>query len=497
MVADIRIRHFDESFSKIECDEGIFQEIADNYTFFAENYKFDKRYTRKKWDGKIRLLSRVDRKLPKGLVPSLVKYCDDNGYTVECDPEFRTDPVTMEDIENFIKRLDLPAKFEVRDYQKASIFECISSGRKTLESPTSSGKSLMIYILTMWYATKSLIIVPSLGLVSQMADDFRDYGYTGSILLSTDGIDRSSWVSEDIVISTWQTLENGVNSTSEEWYEQFGLVFGDEAHGAKAKSVSKIISSMTKTKYKFGTTGTLDDIPVNRATIIGLFGPRYKSISTREMIDSGFASDIKIKCLVLKYPDHKRKEYWQSVYDPKTKEFRSKSYHEEVDFIIDYTRRLNFIVNLALSLEGNKIIFFKNREQGKNIVNALKKKTNKPVYYIDGTVSKDTRESIRKTLNEEDGSFLVASKPTTATGISINRLHHMIFADSSKSKIKVLQAIGRMLRLHPSKRTTYLYDIVDDIGSETKRNFCLNHFLSRAIIYTKEKFEFRVYKIRI
>jgi superfamily II DNA or RNA helicase len=75
----------------------------------------------------------------------------------------------------------------------------------------------------------------------------------------------------------------------------------------------------------------------------------------------------------------------------------------------------------------------------------------------------------------------------------------MIAAHPSKSKIKILQSIGRMLRKHKEKMESgaILYDIVDDLSIKSYRNFTLNHFEERVKIYDLEQFEYKIYTVGI
>jgi superfamily II DNA or RNA helicase len=347
----------------------------------------------------------------------------------------------------------------------------------------------MIYIISQWYAqkykVKGLIIVPTIGLVTQMESDFRDYGYTGDIHSSIGGLSTDNDIPAEMVITTWQSLNNGKTKRPKNWYRQFGLVFGDEAHGCKATSLIQILSSLEACKYRFGTTGTLDGQALNEATIEGLFGPKFKSISTKELMDQGYVTKLKIKCIVLKYPENIAQQV------------KGKSYQEEVDFLIACEARNKFLKNLTLSLQGNKLLFFRIIDHGRILHQLISADSDHNVFYIDGGVGGADRESIRKAIEDEHNATLIASLGTTSTGVSINKLHHMIAASPSKSKIKVLQSIGRMLRLHESKEEAILYDIVDDLSYKSYQNFTLKHFAERAKIYDAEKFDYEIYNVRL
>ena len=489
-MSDVHLKYIDRVHVKVCADASTIMELSDQFTFFAENYKFHPKYRARMWDGKIRLVNNLSGTCYAGLAQRIKKFCDSRGYSFSFDDELLYENISEHELKEFIASLNIPEKYQQRDYQFDSILKCLRSTRRTLVSPTSSGKSFMIYVIMRWYQQfghKGLIIVPIIGLVGQMESDFRDYGYTGTIHCSTEGINRSNDIPADLVITTWQSLNNGKSKMPKSWYQQFGVVFGDEAHGAKATSLIQILSSLTHCKYRFGTTGTLDGSPLNETTIEGLFGPKYKAVSTKELMDQGYVAKLKIKCLVLKYDE-------QSC-----KNVKGKTYQEEIDFLVANEQRNKFIRNLGLSLKGNKLVFFRIVDHGKTLYDLITRSTDHNVFYIDGSVSGVDREKIRKAIEEEENAILLASLGTTSTGVSINRLHHMIAASPSKSKIKVLQSIGRMLRLHEEKQEhgAILYDIVDDLSYKSHQNFTLKHFLERTKIYDAEQFDYEIYNVRL
>ena len=171
-------------------------------THFADNYKFHPKYRSRMWDGKIRLLNFHTGIIYAGLAQKIKKFCDSRGYSVTFDQELLYENVSEHELSEFINELDLPDWLEIREYQFNSILKCIRSNRRLLLSPTSSGKSFMIYVITQWYKQeKALIIVPTIGLVKQMASDFVSYGYKGKISMSTDGLDKSNDIDADMVIT--------------------------------------------------------------------------------------------------------------------------------------------------------------------------------------------------------------------------------------------------------------------------------------------------------
>lgn len=495
MMSDVHLEYVNAAHVRIRSDPGILMELSEHFTYFKENYKFHPKYKARVWDGKIRLINRLTGICYAGLAQRIQQFCKNNDYTFSFDEQLFYDNVSVKEVNDHLDTLNLPEWLDRREYQIEALVKCLRSRRRTLISPTSSGKSFMIYALATWYKRKTLIIVPNVGLVAQFKSDIESYGFKGVIDTSMGGLLKDNDIPADIVISTWQSLDNGKRSMPKQWFNQFGVVFGDEAHGAKADTLIKILTSMENTHYRFGTTGTLDDNNLNRATIEGLFGPQYKSTTTKTLMEQGYVTPLKIKCIVLKYPEQVRKEFHQR--DPNTK--KKKTYPEEVDFLVDYAPRNNFIKNLTLSLDGNKLVFFKKIEHGNSITATITAAAtdNDKVFYIDGSVKGSQREEIRKAIEDEERAILIASLGTTSTGVSINKLHHMIAAAPQKSKIKVLQSIGRMLRQHDTKQEAVLYDIVDDIQYGSTKNFTLQHFEERAKIYDQEHFDYKIYNVSL
>ena len=100
-------------------------------------------------------------------------------------------------------------------------------------------------MLSRYYPANKLIIVPTTALVHQMASDFEDYGYEGKVHKITAGEDKDSF--SEITVTTWQSMMR----MSKDFGNEFGMVIGDEAHLFAAKSLSKIMESLTEVKKSY------------------------------------------------------------------------------------------------------------------------------------------------------------------------------------------------------------------------------------------------------
>jgi superfamily II DNA or RNA helicase len=205
-------------------------------------------------------------------------------------------------------------------------------------------------------------------------------------------------------------------------------------------------------------------------------------------MDKGALAELSIDVLLLKYND----EYCRLINKAK--------YQDEIDFIVKHEPRNRLISNLALDQDGNTLVLFQLVEKhGKPLYSMIADKAHKrrKVFFVAGSTDVDTREKIREITEKEKNAIIVASLGTFSTGINIRNLHNIIFASPSKSQIKVLQSIGRGLRKSDDGRITKLYDIADDLHWKANKNYTLNHAAERIKIYTKERFNYKIYEITL
>ncbi|NCX70692.1 MAG: hypothetical protein EBW86_08895, partial [Rhodobacteraceae bacterium] len=272
-------------------------------------------------------------------------------------------------------------------------------------------------LIASYIRKRTLIIVPTISLVQQMAGDFKSYGYQAEPHCITAGVDKET--DNLLTISTWQSI----HKMPKKWFEQFDLVIGDEAHLFKSKSLTSIMTKTVGTEYKFGFTGTLDGTTTHKLVLEGLFGPVEKVTTTDELIKKGTLAEFNVKCLELQYPDEIKKIHSKD------------KYQDEVDFLVRNEARNRFLKNLALSLQGNTLLLYQFVEKhGKplhlEIKNAIDNSVEKdrPVFFVSGEVDGTAREEIRALVEQHDNAIIVASFGTFSTGVNIKRLHNIIFS---------------------------------------------------------------------
>ena len=500
----ITVGKLNETFLQVSCERHIAYELNEYFSFKVPNFQFHPKFRAKIWDGKIRLFNIQTGQMYLGLYPYLKEWAIKHSYKLQSDiVEVTSNNTDYDSCYKYMLDLKPMAKGEnisARTYQIESFGHCVRQERALLLSPTSSGKSLVIYSLIRWHQEfldndKILILVPTTNLVTQMYNDFKDYStktkwnVEDNCHIIYSGKEKDS--DKQIYISTWQSLFR----LGAQYFKKFGMVVGDEAHLCNAQSLKGILEKMTNCRYRFGTTGTITDSKTHKLVLEGLFGKTYQAVTSKELMEDKHISDLKIECLLLKYNDEE------------SKALKNATYKEEIDFIVSSKKRNEFIADLALARKGNILILFNYLEKhGKVLENIIKHKLqlnialanheDRNVFFIAGETSVEDRENIRR-MAEVENSIIVASSGVLSTGVNIRNLQSLIFAHPYKGKIRNLQSIGRVLRLDDKDNKAILFDLVDDLSWKKHQNYGIKHWKERVKTYTSEQFDYNFREITL
>ena len=486
----IEINKLNESWIHLSGDVDDILSIKEHFKFRPENYQFNPKYRSGVWSGWIYLMDKYNR-LPIGLYMRLKKLL--KTLNIEYTNNFTKTSVNISD-ESIIKfsKDVLKMNIDLRDYQLEAIRESFKQQKAIVLSPTASGKSAILFLIAMLFLklkpkSKVLLIVPNVSLVDQMKGDFLEYSENMDdnidSIIHTIYSGKEKVNNKKIIISTWQSL---ATIKDKSFFEAFGLVEVDEIQSAeKGVVLQNIIQSCTNAEMKIGVSGTINDEKLNRVQLEGLFGKINQFTTTKKLMKEGTLSDLNIKVLVLKYNNDDRRSAHKLPYP------------DEMKFLVENKSRLNLIVKTATKINNkNVLVLFKNLDYGKQIYERLVKlNPDRKVHYVAGTTKATIREEIRKIAIDDTNGIICASFGVFAAGINIPPLDYIIFAQPSKSKIRVVQSIGRVLRKAKGKNKAVLIDLVDDLVWRRRKNFAMKHGMSRLEIYDREGFRYSVTEI--
>lgn len=470
------IHPVDDVWVRVECEEHEARELSDYFSFDIPAAKYMPQFRRRQWAGKIHLFKLRGHLLYRGLVPRLLEFGEQQGYDITNLVPVPRPFLPDTTLDTWLAQLeDLPVV--PRDYQRNALRTLLDQHRGIVLSPTGSGKSLIIHLLIQALSVPTLVVVPTTGLVAQMASDFVSYGADKSHIQTIQS-GYTKQISAPLVISTWQSIYD----LEPTFFAQFKCIVVDEVHLAKAKSLTGLMEKCQTVPYRFGFTGTLDDTQAHRLILEGLFGSVTRVTTTHQLVQNQQLAPLHVKMCVIQYPPADRKQ------------LRRAQYPDEVDFLVSSPARLEIVAQMAASMSGNVLVLFNFVEKhGKPLYKRIVELApDRDVHFISGEVTAEERERIRVSVESGTHQIIVASYGTTSTGINIPSLNTIIFASPSKSKIRVLQSIGRSLRLHANKTHATLIDFVDDLRTGAYVNHTFKHAEQRVQYYGTERFPFTI-----
>lgn len=367
--------------------------------------------------------------------------------------------------------------YDYRKYQSECLWNVLRAGRGICLVGTGGGKTLItagiienIRKVIKKSNGKVLIIVPTLQLIEQTSLDLIEYGIQSVSKLSGK---HELDINSDVIIAGMSYLSRTDDSLA--FLSEMDILIVDECHIlAAGNEISKILKYI-QTPYTFGLTGSMPESKINHWSAIGKLGPIIYTKKTKELQDEKFLSPFEIFILNIK---HGGKIFSRGT-------MPTDRYRAEIDYLVSCDYRNNTISKLALRLKTNTIIMVDRVQHGhtlKKIISDLN--INRKVFFIFQETSVEERENIRKLLEVENEIIVIAISKIFSTGINIKNLHNIIFASAGKAKIKLIQSIGRTLRLHESKKMAMIFDISDDTY------YGQLHKNARIKLYEKESYKY-------
>lgn len=493
-------------------DEVEKKQIEISLTKKIHNFFFHPLVKKKLWDGAICFVERRGPfwKVPIGLWREVMQIGEEYNIQIEIDglDKIIDKDLTLEEFTEWVKDffkdgIGGDSEKQVRDYQIETAWKIIKYRYSISEVATSSGKTLIAFIILAYLKSKkmirkSLMIVPNTNLVFQGSDDFEDYGIAriGSKIQQIGGGSR---IREgcDVIIGTFQSLVK----QEPEFFEEIDLVFVDEAHHTNSNSIKKIVSNCMHSKWRYGLTGTLTKRgTADYLTIQQFLGPLVMEIPPSFLFDNNYATPVSIKVVIMDWLDPEYKDKLSELKVNNNNLEGNDLYNIERKLVIESKTRLNYVVDFIGKTSKNSLVLFQSvkDEYGKQIWNLLREKnSDKEIFYVDGETDENLREEYKSRMNSGGNKILVATYGTFATGISINNLHNLFLVESYKSEVLIKQSLGRGMRKMEGKEKVNVIDFVDDFSSGKYQNYLMKHSEARIQIYKKECFEYKIFRVKL
>ena len=506
----------------VESNKDEYAQLQLSMSKYVNGYFFQAKYKMTKWDGKINYMSSTGD-INFGLWYEVYKICKEYGFPFQIinKEQFPIDKtIIKENVEKFIvdflidhkDEKDPTKPFAAHDHQIEAVYKILKHKYGIIEVATSGGKSL-IFCLTVFYYlkyvnpnAKILLVVPGIGLTTQFYNEINNlnlgfYGENKNPLdirideIMSDKPRKHFGGEPNIYIGIFNSLINW----PPEFFQQFDIVAVDEGHMIKAKSLIDIMGRTFETsKIRFGMSGSYPkESSAELFTIESVTGPKLINIRAKDLMEKGIISKVKIKGLIL---NHNDRNFAENVFAIKKSGNGKKSYELEKNYAQASLPRKVFLSKLVSKFKQNSIVLFQNIAYGTELFDYFRDNIpGKDFYYIDGSTSKDKRESIRKELENTEGNVKIGvlSYGTSSTGINIKAIVNLVMCDSFRSSRVIRQSIGRMLRIHKEKEKAVVFDLIDQFHPDYKGTLYQQFQSRKHDIYDEQGFPYEELKFNL
>ena len=401
--------------------------LRKKYSAKQKGYRYSQAY-KKGWDGAKNFIT-AKGFCGTGLVPFIIEdlKAADIPYTVVDE---RSTPLDRYDT-------DVSGLY-YRPYQEKLIKAALDQRGALIEAPTGAGKTVILAgILKALSGKKGLIFFTQKSILLQTYEFLRKYGFDVGIAYG-DGVDL-----KQVTLCTIQSVDKVIDTHLDSEFIMF-----DEVHEfAKGKVATSVLRSFPNALYRFGMSATIPKDKLSKLNLVSYLGGVVSEVDVKELVDFGFLTPPTITFLSLpKYTDHSLlNSTYFDIYE---------------EYIVNNEHRNKKIRETCLDIlktPGKILILVKNLKHLEILQELIPGSIT-----LEGKDNVVRRSEVIKKFKSEKGSILIGTK-ILQTGIDIPEITHLINARGLKSEIATIQALGRALRIHESKKEVHIYDFNDEV----------------------------------
>ena len=437
-----------------------------------------------RWDGKMSFCD-IGGRSYVNLLDKLLPIVQSYGYEVEIDDQripgenFEFDLVAEDSYSHICWPKGHPYAGDpilIKEHQLEVINSYLTNITGINIAPTGSGKTLITAILSHKVQPygRSIVIVPTKDLVTQTEDDYINMGLDVGVFFG----DRKEY-RKTHTICTWQSLESLAKKSKEQeleidinaFFEGVVCVIVDEVHKAKADVLRKLLSTyLANAPIRWGLTGTMPEEEADKVGVVACIGPLLGQINTKELQDLGILAQLHVNI-------------WQ-MQDLGEAAFTN--YQAELKWLTTSQARLKFLAKeiITMSDSGNTLILVDRVQTGEMLQSLIPDSV-----FVSGKMKSKSRKEEYKEVQEVDGKVIIATYGVASTGINIVRIFNLVLFEAGKSFVRVIQSIGRGIRVAPDKDFVNVYDVCSNC------KFSKRHLTKRKKFYTEAQYPFSIKKV--
>ena len=362
----------------------------------------------------------------------------------------------------------------LRDYQVEAINNFLDNPQSLQQIATGAGKT--ITTATLSHITepygRSLVIVPNKSLVEQTEEDYINCGLDVGVYFG----DRKQ-LGKTHTICTWQSLnildkkykDGSAVLSLAEFLEGVSTIIVDEVHQAKAEVLKNLLTrNLRNAPIRWGLTGTVPKEKFEFESIHASLGPVIGSISAKSLQDKGVLSKCHVNVVqMIDTVGHS-------------------NYQEELKYLVTNKARVEYIAKLlnTVKQDGNTLILVDRISAGEMLSELIPDST-----FVSGSVKVKDRKETYDTIREGTNEVIIATYGVAAVGLNIPRIFNLVLLEPGKSFVRVIQSIGRGVRIAKDKDFVQIWDITSTC------KFAKRHLTQRKKFYKEAQYPFTIEKV--
>lgn len=461
------------------------RKMVESLEFFVPGAKYLPAVRLGRWNGKMSYCT-MGGSSYVNLLDKLLPIVQEHGYEVEVDDqrqpteEFEFEEVLEDSYAHILWPKGHPKAGEpvmVRDHQLEVINSYLNNITGINIAPTGAGKTIITAILSHKVQPygRSIVIVPTKDLVTQTEEDYINFGLDVGVFFG----DRKEY-RKTHTICTWQSLESLAKKSKEQdleidinaFFEGVVCVIVDEVHKAKAAVLRQLLSGyLANAPIRWGLTGTMPEEEADKVGVVACIGPLLGAINTKDLQDKGILAQLHVNVWQLQ-------DLGEVAFD---------NYQSELKWLTTSSPRLKFLAKQLIDMAetGNTLILVDRVETGEKLQALIPDSV-----FISGKMKSKDRKEEYKEVQEVDGKIIIATYGVASTGINIVRIFNLVLFEAGKSFVRVIQSIGRGIRVAADKDFVNVYDVCSNC------KFSKRHLTKRKKFYTEAQYPYTIKKVQ-
>ena len=470
----------DEVNVKLEgLDPSTRRKCSDKLKFFLPHAFHMPAYKLGRWDGTVRFCD-VGGRTFLNLLDDVLPVIIEQGYEIVIDDRRENELMEFEHVtENFWDGVVWPEghinagePIMLRDYQVDVINQFISAPQCLQEIATGAGKTIMTATMSKVVEKygRSIVIVPNKDLVRQTEEDYRNCGLDVGVYFGDKKEEGKTHT-----ICTWQSLNSLLKKTKKgeanimDFIEDVCCVIVDETHQAKADVLKDLLTSVfANVPIRWGLTGTIPKTDWESASLRSSIGDVINRLSAKELQDQGILANCHVNIVQTQET---------AIYS---------NYQNEMTFLLEDKKRLEYVSKMIkeISQTGNTLVLtnrIKNGEALQELISGAE--------FVQGSMKVVDRKDAYNEINEGTNTITIATYGVAAVGINIPRIFNLVLLEPGKSFVRVIQSIGRGVRMAKDKDFVQIWDVT------SRCKFSKRHLTERKKFYKEASYPFTIDKI--